>query len=172
MSKRTLVAVFEREADLVRAVAAVRAAGLKIRDVYSPFAVHGLDCELGWRPSRLSWACAFCGLAGAIFMLWFQWWTSAVSWPLNVGGKPWNSLPAYVPVTFEVMVLYAGLGVVLAFLLRCGLRPGREPRPLFRGTTDDRFVLVVECPDGPGGADAVRQLFHEFHAAPVTGQDF
>ena len=117
MSKRTLVAVFEHEADLLRAVVAVRAADLRIGDVHTPYAVHGLDRALGWRPSRLSWACAFSGLAGAIFMLWFQWWTSAVSWPLNVGGKPWNSLPAFVPIIFEGMVLAAGLGTVCAMLV-------------------------------------------------------
>ncbi len=59
-------------------------------------------------------------------MLWFQWWTSAVSWPLNVGGKPWNSLPAFVPIIFEGMVLAAGLGTVFALLVVARLRPGKQ----------------------------------------------
>ena len=84
---------------------------------------------MGLRPSRLPWVCFVLGLLGAVAMLLFQYWATAVSWPINVGGKPWNSLPAFVPVTFEVMVLCAGVGTVVAFIWRdrdCG--PGVGPR--------------------------------------------
>lgn len=168
MSKRTLVAVFEREADLVRAVMAARKADLRIGDVYTPYAVHGLDRALGWRPSRLGWACAFCGLAGAIFMLWFQWWTSAVSWPLNVGGKPWNSLPAFVPIIFEGMVLAAGLGTVFALLVVARLRPGRRATQIVPGVMDDRFALLVEETDATFDAVAASELLRSCHAVEVS----
>lgn len=168
MSKRTLVAVFEQEADLLRAVVAVRAADLRIGDVYTPYAVHGLDRALGWRPSRLSWACAFCGLAGAIFMLWFQWWTSAVSWPLNVGGKPWNSLPAFVPIIFEGMVLAAGLGTVFALLAVARLRPGKIATPIVSGVMDDRFALLVEESDATFDVVAVSELLRSCRAVEVS----
>jgi len=168
MSKRILVGVFEREADLVRAVMAMRAADLRIDDVYAPYAIHGLDRALGWRPSRLSWVCAFCGLAGAIFMLWFQWWTSAVSWPLNVGGKPWNSLPAFVPIIFEGMVLAAGLGTVFALLLVARLRPGKKMTPIVPGVMDDRFALLVQETDAAFDAVAVSKLLRGCHAVEVS----
>jgi mono/diheme cytochrome c family protein len=168
MSKRTLVAVFEQEADLLRAVVAVRAADLRIGDVHTPYAVHGLDRALGWRPSRLSWACAFSGLAGAIFMLWFQWWTSAVSWPLNVGGKPWNSLPAFVPIIFEGMVLAAGLGTVFALLVVARLRPGKKMMPIIPGVMDDRFALLVEETDATFDARAIDELLRGYRAVEVA----
>lgn len=167
MTRRVLIAVFQHDSDLLRAVAAVRAAGLRIDDVYAPYAVHGLDRALGWRPSRLSWACALCGLAGAAFMLWFQQWTSAVSWPLNVGGKPWNSLPAFVPIIFEGMVLAAGLGTVFALFLVSRLRPGKKALPIVPGVFDDRFALVVEETDATFDAAAVSELLRDHHAVEV-----
>ena len=122
---------------------------------------------LGWRPSRLSWACALCGLAGAVFMLWFQPWTSAVSWPLNVGGKPWNSLPAFVPIIFEGMVLAAGLGMVFALLVVARLRPGKKTLPIVPGVLDDRFALVVEETDATFDPAAVGEMLRDYHAVEV-----
>jgi hypothetical protein len=69
--------------------------------------------------------CFLLGLSGAGITAGFQYWATAVSWPINVGGKPWNSLPAFVPVTFEMMVLCAGVGTVAAFFWSTGLKPGR-----------------------------------------------
>jgi hypothetical protein len=162
---------FATEEDILGAVRAAREHGFRIADTYTPYAVHGLDRAMGLRPSRLPWACFACGLFGAVFALSTQYWAAAYSWPLNVGGKPWNSLPAYVPMAFEVMVLLAGLGVVLAFLLRCRLFPGKGAAPLFPGTTDDRFVLVLERPADSGEADVARRLFEDFHAVRVTEWD-
>jgi hypothetical protein len=108
-------------------------------------------------------------LAGAVTMMGFQYWTTAVSWPINVGGKPWNSWPAFVPVTFEMMVLCAGVGTVAAFFWSAGLRPGRRSPLADLRVTDDRFALVL----GAGGASpdraAVAQLLSPFH--PVTVEE-
>jgi hypothetical protein len=146
MSTKVLVADFSAEGDLLETLAVVRDRGWPVVEVFTPYAVHGLDKALGLRRSRLSVACFLCGLLGASLALWFQFWASSTNWPLNVGGQPWNSLPAFVPVTFESMVLFAGLGLVLAWLMRCQLYPGKRgvlPRP---GVTDDRFVLVLTQP--------------------------
>ena len=144
MSKRVLVVTFAAEDTLLQAARAARTAGLKIRDAYTPYAVHGLDEALGWRPSRLTWACGLLGFAGVAIMTWFQFWTSAVDWPINVGGKPWNSLPAFVPVIFESLVLPAGVGTVLVFLAISKLYPGRRPAMTIDRVTDDRFALLLE----------------------------
>jgi hypothetical protein len=164
MTRRVLVGSFATEEDVLGAARAARDHGFRIADAYTPYPVHGLDRAMGLRPSRLPWVCFAFGLLGAAFKLSFQFWTMALDWPLNVGGKPWNSLPAYVPVTFEVMVLLAGYAVVVAFLLRCRLFPGKEAAPLFRGATDDTFVLALEQPEDAGDANVARQLFDEFHA--------
>lgn len=167
MSCRILTGSFESEEDLLAAVARVRASGFRVVDVYVPYPVHGLDRALGLRPSRLSWVAAFCGALGAALALGFQYWASAVDWPINVGGRPWHSLPAFVPVIFEMMVLFAGLGIVLAFLIVCRLYPGKTPDLKFPGVTDDRYVLVLQERDSTFDVDVVEHLLHGFHAGEV-----
>jgi hypothetical protein len=166
--RRVLVGDFARAENLLAAARAAREHGFRIADAYTPYPVHGLAGAMGLRPSRLPWLCFGLCVLGATFKLAFQFWAMAVDWPVNVGGKPWNSLPAYVPVTFEVMVLLAGLGVVLAFLLRCRLLPGKQAAPLFRGATDDSFLLALERPERPGDENVARQLLREFHAVGVV----
>ena len=163
MRRYLLVATFDAEKDLLQAVMAVRERKCSIIEAYTPYAVHGLDRALGLRPSRLSWACFVCGLTGAVLALVFQFWATQTSWPLNVGGQPWNSLPAFVPVTFESMVLFAGLGVVLAWLLRCGLYPGKSAELLVPGSTDSRFVLLL-APASAEAQDEIRQLLLNLRA--------
>ena len=166
-NRRYLLGIFEREEDVLQATRAARGQGLKIADVYAPYAVHGLQDAMGLRPSRLPWVCFALGLAGAALKVWFEYWTSAVDWPINVGGKPWDSLPAFVPVTFEVMVLFAGVSTVIAFLASRGLRPGRPARLPFPGVTDDRFALVLEETDAAFDPIAVGQMLAEHHAVHV-----
>ena len=169
--RRVLVGDFARAEYLLGAARAAREHGLRIADAYTPYPVHGLAGAMGLRPSRLPWLCFGLCVLGATFKLAFQFWAMAVDWPVNVGGKPWNSFPAYVPVTFEVMVLLSGLGVVLAFLLRCRLFPGRPSAPLFRGATDDIFVLALERPEDPADENVARQLLREYQAVRVAEQD-
>lgn len=167
MSQRVLLATFREEDDLRGAVRQVRSSGAKILDVYSPYAVHGLDEDLGWRPSRLTWACALCGGAGVLFMVWFQFWASAVSWPLNIGGKPFNSLPAFVPVIFEAMVLCGAFGTVLAFFYIARLRPGKRVQLIRPRVTDDRFALVIEQSDATFDVKQMSSLLEQHHAEQI-----
>jgi mono/diheme cytochrome c family protein len=170
MTRRVLVGRFSTEEDVLGAARAARENGFAIVDAYTPYPVHGLDRAMGLRSSRLPWACFVFGLIGVVFAITSQHWAMAHSWPLNVGGKPWNSIPAFIPTTFEVMVLIGGLGVVFAFLLRCRLLPGREAAPLFQGATDDTFVLVLDRPEDIGDEQTARQMFRQFHAVGVVEQ--
>ncbi len=158
MSDRILIATYDCEKSLLAGTRAVRAEGIDILDVYTPYPVHGLDKAMGLAPSRLTWACGAFGLTAAIFMTWFQYWTSAVSWPINIGGKPWDSLPAFAPVIFESMVLCAGLGSVAALFLVARLWPGRKTRRIVDGVTNDRFALVIEHADAKLDLEEMRQL--------------
>lgn len=167
MSRRLFLAAFEREEDILGAARASRKLGYSIVDAHTPFAVHGMEEALGLPPSRLPWVCFALGLFGAAFKVWFEYWTTWTAWPINVGGKPWDSLPAFVPVTFEVMVLLAGVSTVLAFFLVSGLRPGRKPALPIPRITDDRFLLVLEENDAVFDATRVRRLFEEFDAVQV-----
>ncbi len=162
-----IIASFAREEDILAATAEARKRGLRIVDVYTPYAVHGLDEAMGLGPSRLSWACFFFGLLGVVVAFVFQFWTMAIDWPLNVGGKPWNSLPAFVPVAFELMVLLGGLGLVFTFFLRCGLFPGKQPVAEFEGVTSNCFVLVIDEAD----TDTALSAFQECNAIYVQKQN-
>ncbi len=152
-------AIFSQEEDLLGAVREFRASGFEIDDAYTPYAVHGLDEAAGVRRTRLGWVAAVLGLGGAVSMMAFQDWVSAVDWPLNVGGKPLSSIPAFVPVTFEVGVLAAGLGSVLAFFVVSRLYPGKRAFPLPDGVTDNRFVVDLS---------AVDQSFDEARAEEIS----
>lgn len=163
MSDRFLLATFDHENDLLTAVRTVQSAGYCVADVYTPYPVHGLAEALHWRPTRLTWVCFWCGLLGATGMFWFQQWTAAIDWPLNVGGKPWNSWPSDVPVTFEAMVFLACFGTVLAFLVVCRLFPGKSVRPIANGVTDDRFVLVLAETDAAFDVEEVHRLLQPCH---------
>ena len=168
MSQFQLLGIFDDESALVGAIEAVRGEHLRIVDVYAPYAVHGLDRVLGLKRSRLSLVCLIGGALGAILKLWFEIWTAAVDWPVNVGGKPWNSLPAFVPITFEVMVLFAGLSTVAAFLIVSRLRPGKPARPIHPRITNDRFALLIEETDASFDVERVRRLLEAHGAVEVT----
>jgi len=163
MNRRILKAVFAAEADVVAATREARTAGGEIIDVFTPYAVHGLDEAMGLKPSRLTWVCFFCGAAGAGLMLLFQYWTSATDWPINVGGKPFDSLPAFVPITFELAILCGGLGVVAALFFRARLYPGRTARMPDARVVDDRFVLLARSND----PESLRALCERHHAVAV-----
>jgi hypothetical protein len=167
MSRRIVLGVFADESDLLNVTREARESGLQIIDAFTPYAVHGLDAAMGLRASRLPWVCFFAAITGAALKLWFEFWTSMVDWPLNIGGKPWNSLPAFVPVTFEVMVLSAGLATVFVFLLLARLRPGKRPAVAHPRVTDDRFVLVLEETDARFDLASVRRLFAKHGALAI-----
>ncbi|MFN8061316.1 MAG: DUF3341 domain-containing protein [Vicinamibacterales bacterium] len=169
MSHRIVVAVFERETDIVAAARRSRERGFVVADAYTPYAVHGLDRAMGLRPSWMPWACLAFGALGLGFATWFQFWTTAVAWPINVGGRPWNSLPAFAPVMFELMVLCAGIGVVLTFLVARGLGPGSVADMPDAAITHDRFVLVLE----PGASDPrdLRRLLTECQAVAMEERE-
>ena len=150
MSTPLLIGYFDSEEQILDATRAARLAGYTVHDVYTPYAVHGMDEAMGLRSSRLTFVCFFAGLLGCASALSLEYYTSVVSWPLNVGGKPFNSFPAFIPVAFELTVLFAALITVGSFLLRSRLLPGREAAALPR-VTDDRFALAIQV-SGPDGA--------------------
>lgn len=166
MSRRVLTASFDSAHNALGAARALHGAGLEVVDAFGPHPIHGLEDALGWRGSRLPFFGICCGALGVAFILWFQLWTSAVNWRINVGGRPWNSSLAFLAVTFEVMVLSAGLGTVLAFLVKARLFPGKRHTPRLAGVTDDRFALVVAQTDAAFDPAQVSALLAPF--APVA----
>jgi len=168
MKPDLIAGVFDSGAALARCARAAREKGLKVHDAYTPYPVHGLDEALGLSRSRLPAACLALGLTGLLLAFGFQEWVFLVDWPMNIGGKPDNAWPAYLPVTFELTVLFAGVGTVLVFLFWRGLNPWREPRMAGLGATDDKFVLALEpAPASQEGKEALREFLKRQGARDV-----
>lgn len=168
MTDGRLVALFAHEMDVVAAAQALRDAGIAIIEVYSPYPVHGLERRLrSRRPSRIAAACLGGGLAGAVTGLWLPWWTNAVDWVLEFGGKPALAWPAWVPVVFEMTVLFAALATFLAFILDPRGQAQRPAARLLQRVSDDVFAIEVAVADDVH-ARLARHVFGLFSALEVT----
>lgn len=139
-----LVGLFDHEDNLVDAIRALKKAKIEITDCLTPFPVHGLEHELGYKDTRLHTAGFFFGLTGMTVALTIMTWVSTTNYPLNIGGKPYFALPSFIPITFELTVLYAAVGMVIVYCIRNGLFPGNVPRIFDERITDDRFALTFE----------------------------
>lgn len=170
MSRRT-VAVFEDDHALLLAVRDARKLGCEISEVLSPHPVHGLDDVMGIRKSRLPWVTLAAGLAGLGLGTWLEYWTSATDWPINVGGKPFDSFPAFVPVMFELTVLAAGVATFVFVLGRSGLRPGKAVQLTEPRTTDDRFALYINHKEGMPGKVELHGLLRGHGAVACREED-
>lgn len=170
MKRDLIVTGFADEAHVRRVVAVIQAHHWIVSDVFAPYALHGIADLLRVRHSRLPVVCFLGGAAGLGFAFWLQFWTSTQSWPLNVGGRPWNSLPAFVPVAFESMVLLAAFSLVGALLFRSGLYPGRRACLPAEGITNDRFAVILHAPVTIAEVQSVLREFQvECHVATEAG---
>ncbi len=143
--KKFVVGAFDDEAVLFPAVKKVRMSGYKIHDVYTPFAVHGLDHALGLRETSLHTAGFIYAITGTCTALGGISYVFTYDWPVNIGGKPHFALPAWIPIIFELTVLFSAVGMVLTFCYLCQLAPFVKKHHFHPRATDDLFVMVIEC---------------------------
>ncbi len=167
---RYAAAFFDNEMDLMAIAAEARLRGFEIQDVFTPYPVHGMDRAVGLGRSRLGWIAFVAGVLGLISAIILQVWTSAYDWPLNVGGKPFNSFPLFVPVMFELTVLFSGLiSIGVLFMLnRLWIFSKKE---IFERVTDDRFVLVLKQADASFDNEKADRLFRKYNAIKVVEGD-
>ncbi|MBI3137173.1 MAG: DUF3341 domain-containing protein [Sphingobacteriales bacterium] len=156
--KKFVVGNFDDEAVLFPAVKKVRRAGYRIHDVFTPFPIHGLDKAMGLRDTSLHTAGFIYGITGTATAVGFITWALTVDWQINFGGKPFFSLPAWIPVTFELTVLFASVGMVLTFCYLCQLAPFVKKDHFNTRSTDDTFVMALECTDKTNEAEALNFL--------------
>lgn len=169
MASKIVYGAFRAEEPFLRATREARLAGHKIYDTYTPYAVHGLEEAMGTPRTRLGIVCFWLGVLGMTAGLGFQWWVGAFSWPLNIGGKTYSAIPALIPVTFEMTILFAAIGTVLAFLIRARLWPGREAVLIHGGITDDRFILALKKKSkSEGGSEATIAFLEEQGAEDIA----
>jgi len=147
MPRSFLVATFSDAHDLVGAVRAARSKNFRIHDVYAPYPIHHLDEAMEIRRTRLPWITLAAGTVGLFSGLLLQFYTAVLDWPLNVGGKPDNSTLAFLPISFELTVLFGGLATVAAFFLRARLFPGKRECLAAQDVTNDEFALVLRIRD-------------------------
>jgi len=156
--KKFVVGNFDDEEVLFPAVKKVRRAGYKIHDVFTPFPIHGLDKAMGLRDTSLHIA-GFCyGITGTMTAVGFITWALTIDWAINFGGKPYFSLPAWIPITFELTVLFAAVGMVLTFCWLCQLAPFVKKDHFNPRSTDDTFVMALEITGKTNEQEAIAFL--------------
>lgn len=141
--------IYDDEEQLIDGVEQVRAGHFRIKEVFTPFPVHGLDHAMGLRRTRIA-ICAFIyGLTGMSLAILMTWYMMVHDWPeIDIGGKPnfwfYQNFPAFIPVTFESTVFCAGHGMALTFFLRSWILPGVSPKNPDTRTTNDKFLMELE----------------------------
>ena len=137
-----LYGIYNDEEVMMKAVKVANDQHLDILDVFSPFPIHGLDPLLGLAESRLHIAGFVYGALGTLTAFGGMSWIFTRDWPIIFGGKPYWSVPAFIPITFELTVLFASIGMVVSFYTVCGLGPGVTNPTLDDRLTDDKFAVA------------------------------
>ncbi len=149
MATKTIHGIYDDEQLLLEGAKQLRSSRIRIKEVFSPFPIHGLDPVLGLARTRIA-ICAFIyGITGTSLAILMTWYMMVGDWPTDVGGKPsfwyYMNWPAFIPVTFELTVFCAGHGMALTFFLRSWILPGVSPKNPDPRTTDDKFLMLLEA---------------------------
>lgn len=166
-----LIAEFSSPEKLVEASKKVYKDGYRNIDAYSPFPIHGLDEAIGMKGNRLPLLVLIGGILGALTGFFMQYYISVIAYPLNVGGKPLNSWPAFIPVTFEMTILFAALTAVLGMLALNGLPMPYHPvfnAKRFQLASRDKFFLCVESKDPRFDSVATKVFLKSLNAEDVS----
>jgi hypothetical protein len=165
-----LLAEFDSPVEIVKAAEAVHAAGYRKLDAYTPFPVEGLAAAIGFHRTRLPLIIFIGGLFGCLGGFALQYWCAKVNYPINVGGRPLNSWPMFVPVTFEVMILSAALAAVVGLFALNGLPMPYHPVfnvPEFALASRNRFFLCIEASDPTFDAENTRNFLAKLDARGI-----
>ncbi len=172
LNKKVLFGLYDDEEILKDAVKVINKEDADIMDVFSPFPVHGLDPLLGLSESRLHIAGFLYGMTGTILAFGFMTWVFTADWPIIFGGKPYFSVPAFIPITFEFTVLLAAVGMVITFYLVCGLGFGVENPYLHDRITDDKFCIAFDITNSSREeVDTLSNLLERTSAEEVHTKD-
>jgi len=162
-----VLALYKDPNALMEAAEKVRERDYKHWDCYTPFPVHGLDNAMGIKRSWIPYVTFGAGLTGALTALALEIGTSAWDWPINVAGKPYNSLPAFIPITFELTVLFAGLCTAGTMLAVNGLRPDPFKKVLDPRITNDRFAIFIPSIEKSYNESEIVSFLKGLHADEV-----
>ncbi|HEY0978256.1 MAG TPA: DUF3341 domain-containing protein [Flavobacteriales bacterium] len=166
MANKVIYAVYEDPELLKSAARKLVTAGVKVRDVFSPFPVHGLDPIIGVKRTRLAIASFMFGITGTSLALLGTYYMMIYDWPMNIGGKPnqyfYQNIPAFVPVLFEFTVFCAAHGMAITYLIRNKTLPGMPGRNPDPRSTDDKFIIELRTEDNHGhSAEGMTDLLRQ-----------
>lgn len=166
------VGIFSDEDVLRNGVKKLRAEGVNIDEVYSPYPVHFLEDALGYKRSWMPTAAFLFGFLGFACAILMQVYMMGISWPMIIGGKSFIAVPDFVPVTFEMTVLFSAFGMGFTFFISRGLHPFKVPRVFDRRSTDDKHVLTVDLASNKLEEAKINMLLQEVGAEEVYRKDF
>ena len=169
MSRKTVYGIFDDEEVLLNSVKEIRSNNIDIKEVYTPFPVHGLDKALGLKETRMAIAAFVYGCLGITFAGLMIYNIMIIDWPMNIGGKPnftfYHNVPSFVPVMFECTVLFAAHLMSITYLIKCGLFPGAKSENPDPRTTDDKFLIEFEL---EGSTKKVKDLLSKTGASEIN----
>lgn len=145
-----LMAEFDNPTDLLKATEKAYSAGYRKMDAYSPYPIEEVADALGFHKTRVPLIVLVGGILGGLSGYLLQYWISAISYPENIGGRPFQSWPAFIIVTFEMTILFGGISAVVGMLALNGLPMPYHPvfnNPRFSAASRDRFFLCIEAAD-------------------------
>ena len=149
--------MYDDDAKVMAAASDLVGQGVRVKDVFSPFPIHGIDPIIGIKRTRLAICSFMYAMTGTSLALLGMWYFMIQDWPMNIGGKPSFSLveniTAFIPVTFEFSVLCGAHGMALTYLLRNGTLPGMPASNPDPRTTDDKFVMEISTDNNSMSAD-------------------
>jgi len=168
--------MYDDDDTLKDAASALVAKGIRIKDVFSPFPVHGIDPIIGIKRTRLGIAAFMYAMTGTSLALLGMWYFMISDWPMNIGGKPSFSLienlPAFIPVAFEFSVLCGAHGMCITYFLRNGTLPGMPASNPDPRTTDDKFVIEIITDQNALAAEELEAAIKETELFELSTKDY
>lgn len=161
-----LMAEFDDPGALIEATQHAYDRGYRLMEAYTPFPVEGVAEALGFHRNRIPQAVFIGGLLGGIGGFFMQWFSAVVHYPINVGGRPFNSWPAFIPITFELTVLCAALTAIVSMVVLNRLPQPHHPVfnvPEFARASTDRFFLCIEATDAKFDLAATRTFLEQLN---------
>jgi hypothetical protein len=166
-SKNLILGVYDNPDKTYSVTKKLISSGYSVYDVYSPFAIHGLDRVMGIKRSRLSVAAFLFAMTGLSLAITFQVYVSYFDWQMNIGGKPSLHIPTYIPITFELSILFTAFGMVACFFIVNRMFWGKNADLMDIRVTDDLFVIAVDTKKSKADLGSLNQLLMDGGAIEV-----
>lgn len=171
MNKNFLLGKYWHPDHVMDALKKLKEAGIKVYDVYAPFPIHGIEPWLDIKRTRLTVAAFIYGCIGFATAVTMMSLIYGAVWPMNIGGKPSLAWPDFVPISFELTVLFAAHGMVLTFFIVAQYWPGKKAVLFDDRQTDDVFVLAIDKTKVGSSEEEVRKVLKDCGAFEVTDKE-